>query len=677
MKDIFSVFKEKRWIARMVIAGVLFLACAAPFRMMLSLVPGMTEVRPANMIPVVFGILWGPAAAWGISIANAISDILVSHSPVQVWLPGFFINFFYAYLPYKMWYSIDYKRNGIVKPRLGKVYDILKFIWICFVDSLVTTVLLALLFEYLGFQSYSSSAVLLFFNNFDFAVVLGIPVILVFTSRREAKFWIPPMRVMEEQDEKAASNYKLFTLFDLLLFLVAASGVVYYLYSKITGFVIEKNAELVILVAFLFVEILYIRRPFGIYRKTRFRVNIREMSIRAKVVLGFLMVSVVCVLLIGCNSYFTLRPHFESQKQLWEYIYIVVGFSLNVLFVVSILFLRYVEKKITNPLELLAEQVKDFAKRDHQKDGMEERKDLQENLKGIKTGDEIEGLSDSFCQMMDDITSYVTNLARVTAEKERIGAELNVATQIQADMLPSIFPAFPDREEIGIYATMTPAKEVGGDFYDFFMVDDRHLAMVMADVSGKGVPAALFMVIGKTLIKDHTKPGMSLGEVFTEVNNLLCESNKEGLFITAFEAVLDLVTGELVFVNAGHELPFIQKKDGQYETYKTRAGFVLAGMEGIRYRQGSLQMEPGDKLFLYTDGVPEATDANEQLYGMERLEKILNENKEKIPEELLPAIKEDIDEFVGAAPQFDDITMLCMEYRCAMTKQSLEEEADK
>ena len=286
MKDIFSVFKEKRWIARMVIAGVLFLACAASFRMMLSLVPGMTEVRPANMIPVVFGILWGPAAAWGISIANAISDILVSHSPVQVWLPGFFINFFYAYLPYKMWYSIDYKRNGIVKPRLGKVYDILKFIWICFVDSLVTTVLLALLFEYLGFQSYSSSAVLLFFNNFDFAVVLGIPVILVFTSRREAKFWIPPMRVMEEQDEKAASNYKLFTLFDLLLFLVAASGVVYYLYSKITGFVIEKNAELVILVAFLFVEILYIRRPFGIYRKTRFRVNIREMSIRAKVVLG-------------------------------------------------------------------------------------------------------------------------------------------------------------------------------------------------------------------------------------------------------------------------------------------------------------------------------------------------------------------------------------------------------
>ena len=166
MKDIFSVFKERRWIMRMIIVGILFLACAAPFRMMLSLVLGMTEVRPANMIPVVFGILWGPAAAWGISIANAISDILVSHSPVQVWLPGFFINFFYAYLPYKMWYSIDYKRNGIVKPRLGKVYDILKFIWICFVDSLVTTVLLALLFEYLGFQSYSSSAVFLIYCCF-------------------------------------------------------------------------------------------------------------------------------------------------------------------------------------------------------------------------------------------------------------------------------------------------------------------------------------------------------------------------------------------------------------------------------------------------------------------------------------------------------------------------------
>jgi sigma-B regulation protein RsbU (phosphoserine phosphatase) len=229
-------------------------------------------------------------------------------------------------------------------------------------------------------------------------------------------------------------------------------------------------------------------------------------------------------------------------------------------------------------------------------------------------------------------------------------------------MLPSTFPAFSDRSEFDIYATMNPAKEVGGDFYDFFMVDDRHLAIVMADVSGKGVPAALFMVIGKTLIQDHTYPECDLGMVFSEVNNLLCESNSEGLFITAFEGVLDLVTGEFRFVNAGHEIPFICKKGGVYEPYKVKAGFVLGGMEGISYKTGSMILEPGDKIFQYTDGAPEATDKNDQLYGMERLEKVLVENSAAKPQELLPIVKNDIDKFVGEADQFDDITMLCLEY---------------
>ncbi len=213
---------------------------------------------------------------------------------------------------------------------------------------------------------------------------------------------------------------------------------------------------------------------------------------------------------------------------------------------------------------------------------------------------------------------------------------------------------------------MNPAKEVGGDFYDFFMVDERHLAIVMADVSGKGVPAALFMVIGKTLIKDHTQSGKDLGEVFTEVNELLCESNSEGLFITAFEGVLDLSNGEFRFVNAGHEIPYICKKDGRFEPHKIRAGFVLAGMENMRYKCGEMQLDVGDKIFQYTDGVTEATNAQNELYGMDRLTAILGKSSALPPAELLPVIKEDIDKFVGEAPQFDDITMLCLEYKARM-----------
>lgn len=281
----------------------------------------------------------------------------------------------------------------------------------------------------------------------------------------------------------------------------------------------------------------------------------------------------------------------------------------------------------------------------------------------IHTGDEIEGLSNTFVQMSQELRDYIQKLSAVTAEKERIGAELDIATQIQADMLPCIFPPFPDIEEFDIYASMAPAKEVGGDFYDFFMVDDTHLAMVVADVSGKGVPAALFMVIGKTLIKDHTNAGLPLGDVFTEVNRLLCESNRKGLFITAFECVLDLKTGHMAYVNAGHEPPFIAKYGEAYEVYKVRPQFVLAGFDGMIYRHGEMRLSPGDRLFLFTDGVTEATDMDGQLYGVERLGEALRVNSGKSPQELLDAVKRDIDLFVGEADQFDDITMLGLEFK--------------
>ncbi len=282
----------------------------------------------------------------------------------------------------------------------------------------------------------------------------------------------------------------------------------------------------------------------------------------------------------------------------------------------------------------------------------------------IHTGDELQNLSESLKKMEGDINNYINNLYYYTAEQERLGTELTIARQIQADMLPSIFPAFPEHEEFDIYATMNPAKEVGGDFYDFFMVDERHLAIVVADVSGKGVPAALFMVIAKTLIKDHTQQlKTELGEVFTKVNTLLCDSNNEGMFVTAFEGVLDLETGVLTYVNAGHELPFVMGKDGKFKPIKIRAGFVLAGMDGLHYRAGTMQLEEGDKLFQYTDGVTEATAENKELYGMDRLEAVLNANADKPVHDILHAVKRDIDDFVGEAEQFDDITMLGLEFK--------------
>ncbi len=249
-----------------------------------------------------------------------------------------------------------------------------------------------------------------------------------------------------------------------------------------------------------------------------------------------------------------------------------------------------------------------------------------------------------------------------TQKSERISTELNLASSIQANMLPNIFPAFPERNDFDIYATMSPAKEVGGDFYDFFMVDDDHLAMVIADVSGKGIPAAMFMVIAKTLIKDHTQLGLYPADVFTRVNKLLCEGNEAGLFVTAWMGVIDLNNGELYYANAGHNPPVI-KHDGKIEFLHCKPGFVMAGLENFEFKEYSLFLDKGDKLFLYTDGATEATNVHNELYGDDRLINCLRSlSPDMNCEEALHALRADIDRFVGEAEQFDDLTMLAFDF---------------
>lgn len=255
----------------------------------------------------------------------------------------------------------------------------------------------------------------------------------------------------------------------------------------------------------------------------------------------------------------------------------------------------------------------------------------------------------------------VLKQAKVSGEAARIEGELTLASQIQTGMLPCIFPAFPEHEEVDIYATMNPAKEVGGDFYDYFRIDDDHIAVVMADVSGKGVPAALFMMIGKTLIKNWTQSGKTAADVFTTVNAQLCENNEADLFITAWLGILEISTGKLTFCNAGHNPPLLRRTNGEFEFVKDRHGMVLAGIDCSCYKQSEIMLEAGDELYLYTDGVTEATNGAEELYGEDRLVQYLNGTDRSMPpKELLKELKADIDAFVGGAPQFDDITMLML-----------------
>jgi sigma-B regulation protein RsbU (phosphoserine phosphatase) len=266
-----------------------------------------------------------------------------------------------------------------------------------------------------------------------------------------------------------------------------------------------------------------------------------------------------------------------------------------------------------------------------------------------------------FSSLSDDINSTVSTLKRYIAEAAaRIDKELEYAKQIQLSALPT---NFPENEDFDIFAQMIAAKEVGGDFYDFYKLDDDRVAFLAADVSGKGIPAALFMMTAKTIIKDLAERGLSANEIFTKANEKLCENNESGMFVTAWMGILDLTTGKLQFANAGHNPPLIKRANGGFEYLKTRPGFVLAGMEGIRYRTGELTLSYGDRLFLYTDGVPEATNGENQLYGEDRLLAFMNQNATEEATKFLPALKASIDEFVGDAPQFDDITMLMFDYK--------------
>ncbi|MCR4734817.1 MAG: serine/threonine-protein phosphatase [Treponema sp.] len=282
-----------------------------------------------------------------------------------------------------------------------------------------------------------------------------------------------------------------------------------------------------------------------------------------------------------------------------------------------------------------------------------------ENLMKIKNHDELAILAHSVYQMECDVNKNIEKLTNVTAEKERMSTELNIATKIQSGMLPKGYPAFPERNDFDLYAVMEPAKEVGGDLYDYLLIDDDHLMIVVGDVSGKGVPAALFMAIAKTLLASHAEQGAKPADIFEAINNQLCRSNEMEMFVTCWLGIITLSSGLLRFVNAGHPCPLLMHK-GEFSYLKSKPNLMLAGMDGIKYQEHSFQLEKGDGLIVYTDGVTEAMNSSQELFGDERLLASVKGCEEFKAPDVIKKIRSDIDSFVAGAEQFDDITMLAV-----------------
>ena len=352
----------------------------------------------------------------------------------------------------------------------------------------------------------------------------------------------------------------------------------------------------------------------------------------------------------------------EAQESLNQGIVrsiILIVVLLIAVLLVALFYAGKVSGRIVDPLETMTKRLGDIKGEDL----------LFEMEDTYRTGDEIEVLAETFSDMSARTLQYVDQVKTVTAEKERIGAELNMATAIQASQLPRLFPAFPEREEFKLHASMHPAKEVGGDFYDFYFVDHDHIALIMADVSGKGVPAALFMMVSRVLIKSRLQNGESPGEALRNVNDQLCENNEAGLFVTVWAAVIEISTGKGISVNAGHEHPALRRGNGPFELVEYEHSLAVAAFEGMPFDEREFELHPGDAVFVYTDGVAEAQNADHVLFDMDRMLQALNRDPMAEPETLIENVKKGIDDFVDGAEQFDDITMLAFQYDGAASKE--------
>ena len=335
---------------------------------------------------------------------------------------------------------------------------------------------------------------------------------------------------------------------------------------------------------------------------------------------------------------------------------------------------RHIRKNMVEPINMIAEAAEAYVK--DKKDGGTLSENHFKGL-GIDTGDEIENLYFTLSDMEKDLNAYEEDLTKAIQEQQRIGTELDLAKRIQEDMLPTIFPPFPERKDFDVYASMIPAKEVGGDFYDYFLIDDDHLCIIMADVSGKGVPAALFMMASKILLKTTAMAIPEPGKILARVNNQICSNNSLEMFVTAWLGILELSTGKLTAANAGHEYPIIRQHGGRYELYRDKHGFVMGGMEGMEYKEYEVLLKPGSEVFLYTDGVTEATSEKNEQFGTKRLLESLNSGLAPELKGVLERVNDAVDVFVGDAPQFDDITMLCLYYAGADATDSSEEQREE
>lgn len=345
------------------------------------------------------------------------------------------------------------------------------------------------------------------------------------------------------------------------------------------------------------------------------------------------------------------RPMSELITGRRPYIITIIVTTIITLVLMCISAGLFIRHEFVKPIMSVTNETKRFAKENKKSDFSDKKK-----LRIV----EIRELSKAIDKMEDDMVKYISDLTEATTAQKKAMVELNIAKSIQESSIPT---AFPDRKDFDLFAYMLPAKEVGGDFYNFVQIDDTHIGLVMADVSGKGIPAALFMMASNILLSERLRTFAKPSEALSFLNNRICIHNKTNMFVTIWAGILDLETGHVIACNAGHDDPVIYSKKKGFEIAKSKHNLAIGALEEATYTDYEFDLEKGDKLFLYTDGVVEAMNKNDELFGFDRMVEVLNANKNKAPREIIKNVKAKVDEFAGKREQFDDITMLCIELK--------------
>lgn len=589
----------------------------------------------------VFGLMFGPIGGLGFSLASVTCQFLEGSDPVGS-LIDFGIMLFLSVLAYKLWYS-TFKRDGISTPRFNSTYALLKFITLMFIVSIVYWTMIEISFDayhnmYLIYPlSSNKTRISYVLNMFYFSMIFGLLLINIFNIEK-----IPlqsPIKWLKFINIK----YKYFVISFIILIMFIPITQTLDIYNAVTAnifFILTAATSIIFCLNGLEIEI---------------KNKIQNYSIIEKIILFFIVILFISSFLIFDELEILINIIMnELDTDFIMLITLSVAIALIIPF--CIIHVHFIEKTVTNPIYELIDSTTQY------KINKKSNNFNSHFKKYLTRNNDISRLIESYISLDRNIKNKLTDLEKTTAEKERIETEFNIANRIQTGMIKTNFNEFTKNKPFEIYGFMKPAKEVGGDFYDYFDIDDENIAFVIGDVSGKGVPATLFMVKTMYLIKNHSKFDSTPEKIFENVNNITCSRNDEDLFVTSWFGKLNFNSGKLSFVNAGHNPPLIRQNNGDFEYLTCQPNFVLGEIEDIQYNEYELNLNPGDMIFLYTDGITEANDDYNGFYGENRLKTTINNVKDKKLEKIVETVKKDIYQFCNDDEQFDDMTMLIIKY---------------